>query len=86
MIYLDTNIFIYAALDKGEKANSCKKILEEVALKKIIAFTSVLTWDEVVYSLKKDNDGFLFAKKSTGEVHVSLNSRYSKEILEFIVA
>ena len=32
------------------------------------------------------NDGFLFAKKSTGEVHVSLNHRYSREILEFIAA
>ena len=53
MIYLDANIFIYAALDKGEKANSCKKILESVSLKKIAGFTSTLTWDEVVYSLKK---------------------------------
>ena len=30
------------------------------------------------------NSGWLFAKKSTGEIHVSLNPHYSKEILEFI--
>ena len=30
------------------------------------------------------NSGWLFAKKSTGEIHVSLNPSYSKEIIEFI--
>ncbi|MBS3151273.1 hypothetical protein J4443_02750 [Candidatus Woesearchaeota archaeon] len=29
------------------------------------------------------NSGWLFAKKSTGEIHISLNPHYSKEILEF---
>ena len=30
------------------------------------------------------NDRWLLAKKSTGSIHVSLNSHYKKEILEFI--
>ena len=32
------------------------------------------------------NDGWLLAKKSTGNVHVSLNSRKKKEIMEFILS
>lgn len=30
------------------------------------------------------NNGWLLAKKSTGEVHVSLNPRMKKEIMEFV--
>ena len=32
------------------------------------------------------NDGWLLAKKSTGNVHVSLNSRKKKEIMEFVLS
>ena len=53
MIYLDANIFIYAVLDKGDKGEFCKKLLEKAALKQIGAHTSTLTWDEVVHTLKK---------------------------------
>lgn len=30
------------------------------------------------------NDSWLLAKKSTGEIHVSLNPRMKKEIMEFV--
>lgn len=30
------------------------------------------------------NDGWLFAKKSTGEIHVSLNPRMKKKIMEYV--
>ena len=30
------------------------------------------------------NDGFLLCKKSTGELHVSLNPRMKKEIMDFV--
>lgn len=30
------------------------------------------------------NDGWLLCKKSTGELHVSLNPRMKKEIMEFL--
>ncbi|MEK6878990.1 MAG: type II toxin-antitoxin system VapC family toxin, partial [Nanoarchaeota archaeon] len=53
MIYLDANIFIYAVLDNKEKGQFCKKLLEQVGIGKINAGTSVLTWDEVIHSLKK---------------------------------
>lgn len=30
------------------------------------------------------NDGWILAKKSTGELHVSLNPRMKKEMMEFV--
>ena len=53
MIYIDANIFIYSVLDKGDKGKMCKKILTDVALQRLEGCTSPLTWDEVVYTLKK---------------------------------
>ncbi|MBS3074032.1 type II toxin-antitoxin system VapC family toxin [Candidatus Pacearchaeota archaeon] len=53
MIYLDANIFVYSVLDTGEKGRLSKELLEKIALKKIAGVTSTLTWDEIVFSLKK---------------------------------
>ena len=39
-------------------------------------------FDKAVKELS--NSGWLLGKKSTGEVHVSLNPRFRKEILEFV--
>jgi predicted nucleic acid-binding protein len=55
MIYLDANVFIYAILrsgkDKiGEKSAS---LLFKIADNKVEAATSFLTWDEVLWSIKK---------------------------------
>lgn len=49
-IYIDTNIFIKAVLNDEKK---CKKILEKIINKEIIAFTSILSWDELVYIIRK---------------------------------
>ncbi|MBU1252466.1 MAG: type II toxin-antitoxin system VapC family toxin [Nanoarchaeota archaeon] len=53
MIYLDANIFILSILDNKEKGEHCRKLLRNAASGKVVAFTSVLTWDEVVHSLGK---------------------------------
>ncbi len=50
MMYIDANIFILAILYKNEK---CKKILSDIVYKQIQACTSVLTWNEIVYTLRK---------------------------------
>ena len=52
MIYLDANIFLYALLNDDEKGESCRSLLIKVA-KEEDACTSLLTWDECVYILKK---------------------------------
>src|SRR3989344_9268627 len=53
MIYLDANIFIYAATNNGEEGDICRDLLSEVAFKKIIGQTSFLTWDEIVHSIRR---------------------------------
>ena len=56
MIYLDSNVFIYPVLANEEtesKARLSKRILIEVAEGGTEAATSLLTWDELVWSVKK---------------------------------
>ena len=51
--YLDSNVFIYPILYSDEKAEICKRILKKVASREFNACTSVLCWDEFVYTLRK---------------------------------
>lgn len=56
MIYLDSNVFIYYVISDEkteEKALLSKNILVKVAEGKLDAATSSVTWDEVVWSVKK---------------------------------
>jgi len=53
MIYLDANIFIYAATNQGFKGEKCRKILFDLSKNRFEGYTSVLTWDEVVHSILK---------------------------------
>ncbi|MBI4141843.1 type II toxin-antitoxin system VapC family toxin [Candidatus Woesearchaeota archaeon] len=49
MIYLDTNVFVFAVTQGGKT----KDLLRDIALEKIDACTSVLTWDETVWTFKR---------------------------------
>jgi len=51
--YIDSNIFINAFIYEGVKAEKCRRIVSDVVQGKIKGVTSVLTWDEIVYSIKK---------------------------------
>ncbi len=55
MIYLDANIFIYPIVNPvgEERGRICGELLLKAASKRIDAFTSLLTWDEVVHSIKR---------------------------------
>lgn len=53
MNYLDANIFINSILNNDNTGIISRKILSDVANKKIKACTSVLTWDEIVFTFKK---------------------------------
>jgi len=63
MIYLDSNIFIYAALNMEPVAENCLKIMDKIAKNEIEACTSTLTWDELFQSIKKKL-GSSYAKQS----------------------
>lgn len=52
-MYIDSNIFIFAATDDGELGQNCRKIIELINEQKITGVASYLVVDEVVWVLKK---------------------------------
>ncbi len=54
MIYLDANIFIYPVTGESRQSESCLSIINKVITGEIEACTSLLTWDEVLYALKRE--------------------------------
>lgn len=52
MIYLDSNVFIYAALSTEEIGDRARALLKEVQEGKV-ASSSTLTFDELVWVVKK---------------------------------
>jgi len=67
--YLDSNVFIYPLLYDDEKAKLCENILRKIINGEIKAYTSILTWDEIVYVLWKKkgteiskNEGYRFLR------------------------
>lgn len=51
--YLDTTTFTYAILYEDAKADNCKNLVKDIANNLVLGFTSVITWDEIVYTVKK---------------------------------
>ncbi len=52
--YVDSNVFILPVLgEKSERANGARSVLERIEAGKIVAYTSVLTWDEVVWVVSR---------------------------------
>jgi len=72
MPYIDSNVFIYAAIyqtESQQKAKKAKETLLKIENGEISAYTSTLTWDEVVYVVSKllsRNDGINQGKKLLG--------------------
>ena len=52
MIYLDANVFINAAIDEGKTGIACRNILDIIGKDDSEFFTSVLTFDEVLWKLR----------------------------------
>lgn len=54
MIYIDSNVFIYAVTSKSDEVVSLSKnIMSKITEGEMQAFTSVLTWDEFFWVTKK---------------------------------
>ena len=53
-MYIDSNIFIFAAMDKGKLGQNCREILQLINEQKITCATSYLTINEVIWVLKKN--------------------------------
>ncbi len=56
MIYIDSNIFIYAAVYQDDKGNNARKLIKKITDGEIIATTSALTFDEVFWIVKKERN------------------------------
>ncbi|MGA3059142.1 MAG: type II toxin-antitoxin system VapC family toxin [Candidatus Bathyarchaeia archaeon] len=56
MVYIDSNVFIYPVLytlEAEPKAKRAKQILLSIEKGELQAYTSTLTWDEVVWVISK---------------------------------
>lgn len=54
-IYLDANFFIYAAVDLAQAGNNARKIIGDIRSGKYKAYTSTVTFDEVLWIIQKNN-------------------------------
>ncbi len=52
-MYLDANVFIYAALDNGDTGNAARDLLKKIENKAIVAAVSPLVFDEVIWVVQK---------------------------------
>ncbi len=53
-MYVDSNIFIFAAADKGKPGQDCREIIRLINERKITCASSFLVVDEVMWILKKN--------------------------------
>ena len=53
IFYTDSNIFIFPVIYNNEQAYKAGNILSRIENNEIIGYTSVLTWNEVVYVIWK---------------------------------
>jgi predicted nucleic acid-binding protein len=72
MPYIDSNVFIYPVVYQTEaqqKARKAKEILHKIENGELSAYTSTLTWDEVVWVISRvmgRNDGIAQGRKLLG--------------------
>lgn len=52
-MYIDSNIFIFAAMDRTDLGEGCRKVLQMIQDREITCASSYLTVDEVIWVLKK---------------------------------
>lgn len=54
MIYLDTNIFVYSAINDKKKGELSRNILSSIVRGEKFGCTSLLTWDELFWAIIKE--------------------------------
>ena len=52
-MYIDSNIFVYAATDVGRLSEECKRIIHHINTGPLTFIASFLVLDEVIWTLKK---------------------------------
>ncbi len=85
-VYVDTNVFLNPILYKFEnvpEAARAKDFLQKVITKEIDAFTSLLTWDEFVLVLRKENSSE-FANEKGQEFLLFPNLRFESITFDIV--
>lgn len=83
MIYLDSTLFVIAAIDKSSRGEIAGAIIEKLNnAKEKLGVTSLLTFDELVYVVKKRR-GFELSLKA-GEALLSTNVLLADVTLQII--
>ena len=83
--YLDSNVFINSSINDLEIGNKCRSLLKEISSGKIIGITSCLSFDEIIWILRKIKpEGLIELSKSL----LALNVKFvdvNKSILYKVV-
>lgn len=84
MTYFDANVFIFAACDEGRLGEAARLIVHQVQAGKHRAATSTLSYDEVVWGIRKklDKERGLIG----GELLLSLSHLVMKEVRRETIA
>ena len=53
MLYLDSDVFAYSALNREKIGNKARSLIREIQGGKVLAASSALTFDELVWAVKK---------------------------------
>jgi predicted nucleic acid-binding protein len=89
MIYVDTNVFVYAIENHPRYGTSCKKILEDLQDGRLEAACSVLVLVELINVLKKVNDTLSRERKPTLNLAANIEAVMSLPVkwldLDFLV-
>ncbi|PKP58326.1 MAG: hypothetical protein CVT88_07460 [Candidatus Altiarchaeales archaeon HGW-Altiarchaeales-1] len=56
MIYIDSNVFIYAALYPDVKGDNARKLINKIENGEVTGATYSLTFDEVFWIVKKERN------------------------------
>ena len=86
MAYLDANVFIFAAVvgeAVDQNAVQSKQILQKIADGRILASTSILTWDEIIWACRASMP--LREAVSKGEIVLTLPNLSAKDATALIV-
>ncbi len=83
MIYLDTNVFVEPVLYQTVKAEDAKKLLTKVTEGKVVAATSLITWDEVFWVVRRGLG--LEVAKNQGSILLQLPHLILYELTQTIV-
>jgi len=72
MLYLDANVFVYAALNQEDVGDRARSLLNEIQQGRLRAASSALTFDELIWAVKRYRS--LEDAATAGEAFLNMSS------------